>query len=159
MPETNPMPEGFHSITPAMVVKDAKKAIQFYKKAFSAKEVMMLTGPNDSVVHAEIKIGDSMIMIGDEWPGHHVQSPATVNGTTLTLHIYVSDVDAAHRQAVAAGAKEVMAPADMFWGDRFSSVMDPYGHSWSLATHVKTMSAEECQAACNEWMAKMSEGN
>ena len=82
----------------------------------------------------------------------------TVNGTTCTLHLYVPDVDAAHRQAIAAGAKEIMAPADMFWGDRFSSVVDPFGHSWTMATHIKDLSEAECQQACDEWMAQMAEG-
>ena len=117
---------------------------------------MRLKGPHDSIMHAEIKIGNSMIMIGEEWPGHHVQSPASVKGTTITLHVYVGDVDAAHQRALAAGAKENMPPADMFWGDRYSSVTDPYGHSWSLATHVKDMTKEECQKAGDAWMAEMA---
>ena len=137
MSSVKPIPEGFHTVTPSVVIKDAAKAIEFYKKAFGAEVVMQISGPNNSIVHAEIKIGNSIVMMGEEWPGHHVQSPATVNGTTCTLHIYVNDVDAAHKQAVAVGAKEIMPPTDMFWGDRFSSVTDPYGHSWSIATHIK----------------------
>ena len=158
MPNVKPIPDGFHTVSPAIVIKDAAKAIQFYKKAFSAEEIMVLTGPNDSVVHAEIKIGDSIIMISEEWPGHHVQSPGSVNGTTCTLHLYVNDVDTSHKQAVGAGATEIMPPADMFWGDRFSSVKDPYGHSWSLATHMKDLTPDECQKACDEWMAQMASG-
>jgi uncharacterized glyoxalase superfamily protein PhnB len=119
---------------------------------------MQIAGPGNSVLHAEIKVGDSMIMLSDEWPGHFVQSPATMKGTTNTLNIYVQDVDKAHKQAVAAGATEKMPPADMFWGDRFSSVLDPFGHSWSLATHIKELTPEECQKACDEWMAQMAKG-
>ena len=159
MSTAKPVPEGFHSVSPAMVIKNAAEAIEFYKKAFGAEVVTRLTGPNDSVMHAEIKIGDSMVMIGEEWPGHHVQSPTSVSGTTITLHIYVEDVDAAHERAVAAGAKEIMAPANMFWGDRFSSVTDPYGHSWSLATHIQDMTDEECQRAGDAWMAEMAKNN
>ena len=150
-------PDGFRTITPALVIKEAAEAIEFYKKAFGAEVVMNLTGPQNSIVHAEIKIGNSIIMISGEWPGHHVQSPGTVGGTTTTLHVYTDDVDASHKRAVEAGAKENMPPADMFWGDRYSSVSDPYGHSWSLATHVKDLSEEECQKACDEWMAQMAQ--
>ena len=156
MPTVQPIPEGFHSVSPTMVIKNAAEAIEFYQKAFGAELIMRLNGPHDSIMHAEIRIGNSMIMIGEEWPGHHVKSPTTLNGTTLSLHIYVRDVDAAHKRAIAAGAKEIMAPADMFWGDRFSSVTDPYGHSWSLATHVKDMTEEECQKAGDAWMAEMA---
>ena len=158
MPKVKPIPEGFHSVTPSLVIKDAAKAIEFYKRAFGAEPLLRLTGPNNAVVHAEIKIGDSIIMISEEWPGHHVQSPTGVKGTTCTLHIYATDVDAAHKKAVAAGAQEIMAPADMFWGDRFSSVKDPFGHAWSLATHIKELTPEECQKACDEWMAQMAGG-
>ena len=158
MPKVKPIPDGFHTITPALVIREAAKAIEFYKKAFGAEVIMNLSGPNDSVMHAEIKIGDSIIMISGEWPGHHVQSPTSVRGTTGTLHIYVNDVDAAHKQAIGAGAKEIMPPMDMFWGDRYSSVTDPYGHAWSIATHIKDMTPEECQKACDEWMAQMAQG-
>jgi uncharacterized glyoxalase superfamily protein PhnB len=104
MPKVKPIPEGFHSVTPSLVVKNAAKAMEFYKKAFGAEVVMQIAGPGNSVLHAEIKVGDSMIMLSDEWPGHFVQSPATMKGTTNTLNIYVQDVDKAHKQAVAACA-------------------------------------------------------
>jgi len=159
MSSVKPIPEGFHTVNAAMVVKDAVKAIDFYQQAFGAEVILKLTGPGGSIVHAEIKIGDSIIMLGEEWPGHHVQSPATVNGTTITMHLYVGDVDAAHKRAVAAGAKEIMPPADMFWGDRFSSVTDPHGQSWSMATHLKDLTPEECQKACDEFMAQMAGGD
>ena len=158
MSSVKPTPEGFHTISPAMVINDAAGAIEFYKKAFGAEEILNLKGPGDSVVHAEIKIGDSIIMISGEWPGHHVQSPATVKGTTCALHIYVDSVDALHKRAIEAGAKEIMPPTDMFWGDRFSSLTDPYGHAWSIATHIKEVTPEECQKACDEWMAQMAAG-
>lgn len=152
------IPKGFHTVTAAMTIKNAAEAIEFYTRAFGAEEILRLTGPGGSVVHSEIKIGDSIIMIGEEWPGHHIQSPASVKGTTCAIHVYVQDVDAAHKRAVEAGAKENMPPADMFWGDRFSSVTDPYGHAWSLATHIKEISPDECQKACDEWMAQMAGG-
>jgi uncharacterized glyoxalase superfamily protein PhnB len=158
MSKVKPIPDGFHTITPTMIIKDANKAIKFYEKAFGAELILRMAGPNDSVMHAEIKIGDSIIMMGEEWPGHHVQSPATIKGTTGTLNIYVNDVDTAHKKAVEAGAKEIMAPADMFWGDRFSAIMDPFGHSWSLAIHIMDMTPEECQKAADEWMASMAKG-
>ena len=158
MPDVKPIPEGFHNVNPTLIIKDANAAIEFYKKAFGAEEVLKMAGPNNSVVHAEIKIGDSIVMLGEEWPGHHVQSPSTVKGTTGTLNIYVNDVDAAFKRAIEAGAKEIMPPMDMFWGDRFSSLTDPFGHSWSLATHIKDMTPEECQKGCDEWMAQMAKG-
>ena len=149
-------PKGFHTVTAAMTIKNAAEAIEFYTKAFGAEEILRLAGPGGSVVHAEIKIGDSIIMLGEEWPGHHIQSPTSMKGTTCGIHIYVQDVDAAHKRAMDAGAKENMPPADMFWGDRYSSVTDPYGHAWSLGTHIKELSPEECQKACDEWMAQMA---
>ncbi|MFQ5719970.1 MAG: VOC family protein [Acidobacteriota bacterium] len=158
MPDVKPIPGGFHTVTPSIVIKDAAAAIEFYRKAFGAEVALRLSGPEESVVHAEIQIGDSIIMLGEEGPGHHVQSPAAVKSTTATLHIYVEDVDAAHRRAVAAGATEIMPPVDMFWGDRFSSLTDPFGHSWSLATHKKDLSPAECQKACDEWMDWMASG-
>lgn len=158
MPDVKPIPAGFHTLSPSLIIKDTAKAIEFYRKAFGAEVLLRITGPNNSVLHAEMKIGNSIFMLGEEWPNHHVQSPTSIKGTTCTVHIYVSDVDAAHKQAMAAGAKEIMPPVDMFWGDRFSSVTDPYGHSWSLATHVKDMTPEECQKAADEWMASMTKG-
>ncbi len=159
MPDVKPIPEGFHTLTPTLVIKDADKAMKFYREAFGAEDLMRIAGPSDSVLHAEMKIGNSIFMLGEEWPGHPVQSPITVKGTTCTLNLYVSDVDAAHKRALAAGAREIMPPTDMFWGDRFSSVTDPYGHSWSLATHIKDMTPEECQKACDAWMAEMARGD
>ena len=158
MPIVKPIPEGFHSVSASITVKDAVAAIEFYKQAFGAEELMRIKGPNNSVLHAEIKVGDSIVMLADEWPGNHVQSPATLKNTTCMLHIYTKDVDAAHKRAVTAGATETMPPTDMFWGDRFSTVTDPSGHAWSLATHIKDLTPEECQKGCEEWMAQMAEG-
>ena len=143
MSTVQPIPEGFHSVSPAMVIKNAAEAIDFYQKAFGAELIMRLNGPHDSIMHAEIRIGDSMIMIGEEWPGHHVKSPTSLNGTTLTLHIYVKDVDAAHKRAVAAGAKEIMAPTDMFWGDRTYVVEDLERHRWTFAQHTRDVAPED----------------
>lgn len=158
MSKVKSIPDGFHTVTPTLIIKNTDKAIEFYEKAFGAEVILRMAGPNDSVMHAEIKIGDSIVMMGEEWPGHHVQSPITIKGTTGTLNIYVNDVDTAHKKAIEAGAKEIMPPADMFWGDRFSAIMDPFGHSWSLATHIKDLTPEECQKACDEWMATMAKG-
>ncbi len=158
MSSVKPIPEGFHTLSPSLVTRDAARAMAFYREAFGAEQVLLMKGPQGSVMHAEMRIGDTIFMLSDEWPGHHVQAPATVNSTTVTMHLYVEDVDAWHKRAVAAGAKEIMPPEDMFWGDRFSSVMDPFGHSWSLATHVKDLTEEECQQAADAWMAQMSAG-
>jgi PhnB protein len=152
------IPEGFHSVCPHLVVKGASDAIEFYKKAFGAEEVMRISGPDGkSVMHAEIKIGDSMIMLGDEFPGceHGPKSPATLGGTTSTTHLYVEDADAFFAQALAAGAKETMPMTDMFWGDRFGSVADPFGHAWSIATHTRDVSPEECAEAAEKMFASM----
>jgi len=156
MSAVQPIPEGFRSVTPGMVIKNAAEALDFYQKAFGAEVMKRLNGPGGAIMHAEIRVGDSMIMISDEWPGHHVQSPKTNGGTSITLHVYVKDVDAAHKRAVEAGAVEKMPAADMFWGDRYSAVVDPYGHAWSIGTHIKDMTEEECQQAADAWMAEMA---
>lgn len=151
-----PIPDGFRTVTPHFVVKGAGKAIEFYKKAFGAEEIMRMPGPDgQSVMHAEIKIGDSVLMIADEWPEcpDSARSPLSIGGTTVALHLYVKDVDAAYKKAVAAGAKESMPPADMFWGDRYGKVTDPFGHQWSLATHTRDITPEECAKAAKEMFA------
>ena len=129
MPDVKPIPDGFHTVTPSITIKDASKAIDFYQRAFGAEQVLRLDGPNGTVAHAEIRIGDSIIMLGEEWPGHHVTSPTSLKGTTACIALYVPDVDAAHARAVEAGATEKMPPTELFWGDRFSSVTDPFGHA------------------------------
>lgn len=140
----SPIPCGFHSVTPHLVVKGAGAAIDFYKQAFGAEELFRMPGPDgQSVMHAEIKIGDSVVMLADEWPGMETQAPSSLKGTTVVIGLYVRDTDAAFNQAVAAGASPLMPPADMFWGDRYAKVQDPFGHSWSIATHKEDVPPDE----------------
>jgi len=137
MPQVNPIPEGMRSVTPHLVVEGAAKAIDFYKQAFGAEEVSRLPTPDDRVAHAEIRIGDSAIMLGDAWPDYGVIGPKALKGSPVTIHLYVKDVDAAVARAVKAGAKVTAPVADMFWGDRYGKLEDPFGHHWSLATHIR----------------------
>ncbi len=147
MPSVNPIPEGHHTVTPQLVIKGAAEAIEFYKKAFNAEEVMRMNGPDGkSVMHGEVKIGDSMVYLADEYPDMGCVGPQALNGTPVTLHLYVNDVDAAFKQATDAGATVAMPLQDMFWGDRYGIVVDPFGHKWSLATHKEDVSPEECEA-------------
>ncbi len=140
-----PIPDGFHTVTPHLVIKDAAAAIDFYKKAFGAEEIARMPGPGgQGVMHAEIKIGDSMIMMCDEFPGmDNPKSPKSLNGTTITLMLYVKDVDSAFQRAVGAGATVSMPVTDMFWGDRYGKVSDPFGHEWAIATHKEDLTLEE----------------
>lgn len=144
---TNPVPEGMHTVTPHLVCAGAAEAIEFYKKAFGAEELNRLPGPDGKLMHAAIRIGDSTVMLVDENPEWGSISPVTLKGSPVTLHLYVADVDAAWERALAAGAIGTMAPADMFWGDRFAALSDPFGHSWSLATHVRDVTDEEMMQA------------
>ena len=141
---TKPIPEGYHSVTPYLVVDDAAAAIEFYKNAFGAEEVMRLP-MGDKIGHAEIKIGDSFVMLTDEWPEFGRLGPKARGGATSSLMVYVEDVDSAYERAVAAGATAERPPEDQFWGDRMGSLIDPFGHNWSLATHVEDVSVEEMQ--------------
>jgi Uncharacterized protein conserved in bacteria len=138
-----PIPDGYHTVTPYIVCRGAAKAIEFYAKAFGAKEMFRMPMPDGSIAHAEIQIGDSMLMLGDENPEMGAVSPQTLNGTPVNIFLYVKDVDAAFQQAVKAGATSVMPPTDMFWGDRYSKLTDPFGHSWSIATHKEDVAPEE----------------
>ena len=138
-----PIPEGYHTATPYLVVHDAARAIDFYKRAFDAKEIMRMEGPPGKIGHAELRIGDSAIMLSDEMPQMVTKSPQSLGGTTGGIFLYVTDVDAAYQKAVSAGSKATMPPADMFWGDRFGQLTDPFGHSWSLATHKEDVAPEE----------------
>lgn len=138
------IPEGFHTITPHIVVRGAREAIEFYKKAFGAKEVGCMTGPDgNSVMHAEVRIGSSILWLADEMPVMGCVSPLALNGSPVTLHIYTADVDAMCEQAKSAGAEVKMPPQDMFWGDRYCQVRDPFGHTWSIATRKEELSEEE----------------
>lgn len=138
------IPQGFHSVTPALAFRDAASAIEFYKKAFGATEVMRLTDPDGKIAHAELLIGDSHIMISEENPEFN-HSPQSLGGSTVVLHLYVEDVDALVDQATAAGAKLVIPVKDQFYGDRAGRVADPFGHVWSIATHTEDVSQEELE--------------
>jgi PhnB protein len=135
------------SLTPHIVCRDAAKAIDFYKKAFGAIELMRLPGPNGKLMHAALQVNGCMLMLNDEMPEHNALSPLSLKGTAVTLHLNVPDVDAAFARAVKAGATVLMPVADMFWGDRYGIVTDPFGHAWSIATHQKDMSVDEIKAA------------
>ncbi len=138
-----PIPAGYHAVTPYLSIRGAAEALEFYKKAFGAKEIMRMPGPKGDIGHAEIRIGDSRIMLADEYPEIQFLSPASRGGTTVSLHLYVKDVDAMVERAVAAGAKLTRPVADQFYGDRTGSLEDPFGHMWHVATHKEDLSKAE----------------
>ena len=148
----SPIPQGFHSVTPAITVNGAAKAIEFYKKAFGAEEISAMKGPGGTIMHAEIKIGDSIIMLGDEMPQYGHKGPIP-NHISSSLNIYVTDVDKSWQRAIDAGAKIVFPLADQFWGDRYGKLVDPFGHVWGLATHKEDVSDEECAARAKKMFA------
>lgn len=139
-----PIPDGFTAVTPYMRIRDAAKALEFYKKAFGAEEISRMD-MGGKVGHAEIRIGGAAIMLGDEFPGWGVLGPQSLNGTTVGIHLYVNDVDAAVKRAADSGATVLQPPTDMFWGDRFAKLKDPFGHEWTMATHKEDVSPEEMQ--------------
>lgn len=151
-----PIPSGYHSITPSAVVDDAKKAMEFYSKAFGAKETYRLP-MGDKIGHAEMQIGDSRFMLSDEFKEWDALSPKSRGGSTGALLIYVPDVDAAIDQAVQAGAKLVQPPEDQFWGDRMGTVLDPFGHKWMLGTHKEDVSDEEMKRRGEKWAQDMQQ--
>ncbi len=138
-----PIPDGYHTVTPYLIVRNADRAIDFYKRAFGARELMRMPGPDGKVMHAELKIGDSIVFLSDEFPerGHH--SPESLGGTGGSIFLYVRDVDAAFKRAIDAGARVVMPLADMFWGDRYGQLADPFGHEWGLGTHKEDLTPRE----------------
>jgi PhnB protein len=149
------IPDGYHTLTPYMTVRDAIRAIEFYKQAFGAEEKGIAKSPDGKVMHAELRIGDSIIMLGDEFPEFGSVSPQAIGGSASGLHIYVENVDAAFDRAVKAGATVEMPVMDMFWGDRYGKLKDPFGHKWSIATHKADLSADEMKRAMEDAMAKM----
>ena len=151
-----PVPEGYHTITPHLIVRDAARAIEFYKQAFGAKDRGVMKGPDGKVMHAELQIGDSIVMLADEMPEFGSRSPQSIGGSPTGLHIYTDNVDAAFDRAVKAGAQVEMPVMEQFWGDRYGKLKDPFGHSWSVATHVKDLSVEEMKRGMDEAMAKMA---
>jgi uncharacterized glyoxalase superfamily protein PhnB len=147
MPKVNPIPEGMHTVTPHLVCAGAAEAIEFYKRAFGAVEAARLPGPRGKLAHAMIRIGDSAVMLVDEFPEMGALSPQSLKGSPVSIHLYVEDVDATVARAVTAGAKVTMPVADQFWGDRYGQLGDPFGHRWSVGTHLRDVSMEEAQRA------------
>lgn len=156
MTTIQPIPDGFHTLTPYLIVKGAADALEFYKKAFGALECVRLDAPDGKIVHAEFKIGDSIFMITDENPGCHSFSPATLGGSPITLYLYVADVDAVFAEAINAGATAAMPLGNQFWGDRTGKVIDPFGHHWHIATHVEDVEPAELQSRMAAFFAAHS---
>ena len=157
MSTVSPIPQGFHSVTPHMVIKNAGEAMDFYVKALGAVEISRFEMPGMGLLaHGLLKIGDSFVMVADEFPPEFgcpdAFSPATAKGTTIALQIYTEDVDALYQRAIDAGCESIFEPMDAFWGDRYGQVRDPYGHHWAMATHIKDMNAQEiAEAAAREF--------
>jgi PhnB protein len=152
-----PIPHGFHTVTPSLVVQNAAKAIEFYKKAFGAQERMRMSSPDGKVSHAELQIGDSVIFLSDEMPDMESKAPQTVGANTGGLYLYVEDVDKDFKRAVDAGGKETMPVADMFWGDRFGSFVDPFGHTWGLSTRKEDLTEKEIEERAKGFYAQMAQ--
>jgi PhnB protein len=153
---TKPIPEGYHALTPSLAVDNATQAIEFYKRAFGAKERMRMPGPGDTIAHAELEIGDSVLMLADPFPQSTVKPPKQLGGTTVGIFLYVEDVDEVVQQAIDAGATVTMPVEDQFWGDRYGSVADPFGHTWQIATHKEDLTPEEISERGKEAMAGMT---
>ena len=154
--KVSPVPKGYHTVTPYLVLKNTGDALAFYTKALGAKEIMRMPGPDGRIAHAEIQIGDSRIMLGDETPERGTHAPESVGGTPVHIFLYLPDVDKTFAQATSAGATVEMPPMDMFWGDRYAKVADPFGHKWNLATHKEDLTPKEmarrgaAEAAANQ---------
>jgi PhnB protein len=153
---TKPIPENYHALTPSLAVENAAQAIEFYKRAFGAKERERMPGPGDTVAHAELEIGDSVLMLSDPMPQSTVTPPTKLGGTSVGIFLYVEDVDSVVQDALDAGATVKMPVADQFWGDRFGVVADPFGHTWQIATHVEDLTPEEIMERGKTAMASMS---
>jgi PhnB protein len=151
-----PIPEGYHALTPYLAVDDAAQAIEYYRKAFGAKERVRMETPDGKIGHAELEIGDSLVMLSDTFPPASTRPPKELGGTSASVFMYAEDVDAVVKQAVDAGATVTMEVADQFWGDRFGTVTDPFGHVWSIATHVEDLTPEEIAERGKAAMAAMS---
>ena len=156
MSAVNYIPAGYHTATPYLAVSDTAKANEFYKLAFGAKEVVHLETPDGEIMHAEIQIGDSRIMLSGEMSDSNWRSPSSLRGNSVGICLYFEDVDAAFEQALDAGAQELMPVADMFWGDRMGQLSDPQGHRWMLASHKEDLSPEQVQQRANEFFASQS---
>ena len=147
---TKRIPEGMHTVTPHLICADAANAMDFYMKAFNAVEISRMPGPDGKLMHGSFRIGDSVLMINEENPEWGTMGPKSLKGSPVTIHLYVEDVDAVVEQAARAGAKVTMPVADMFWGDRYGKVEDPYGHQWSIGTHVRDVTPEEMRKAMEQ---------
>jgi len=145
-----PIPEGMHTVTPHLVCAGAAEAIEFYQTAFGATELSRVPGANGKLMHASVRIGDSVVMLNEEMPEWGAFGPKSLKGSAVTIHLYVENADAVFEQAVAAGAKITMPLDDMFWGDRYGKVEDPFGHQWSIGTHVRDVTPEEMQKAMEQ---------
>lgn len=150
------VPEGYHTLSPYLAVDDAKAAIDFYQRSFGAKERVSMPGPNGMIAHAELEIGDSIVMLSDPFPQATARPPKELGGTSAGIFVYVENVDELFQQAIDAGATSTMEPEDQFWGDRFGSLLDPFGHSWQIATHVEDVPPEELAKRSEKWMAQMA---
>ena len=155
MANVNPIPTGYHTVTPALVVRNGKQALEFYKQAFGANVLGAMYMPDGKLMHAEIQIGDSRIMLGEESPEMGAVSPQTLGGTPVALNIYTEDCDALFKRAIGAGATAKMPPADMFWGDRYGKVGDPFGHGWGILTRKENVSEADMGRRAQEWMSSM----
>jgi PhnB protein len=151
-----PIPDGYHSVTPYLVVKRAARAIDFYKNVFGASERMRMNGPNGTIGHAEIEVGDSVVMLADEFPDMGFRSPQSVGGTAVTLVLYVEDVDSCFNRAVAAGAKPLRPVEDQFYGDRSGTLEDPFGHVWTISTHKEDVPPEELRRRAEALMKQQA---
>jgi PhnB protein len=156
-PAKSPIPKGHHTVTPSLTIRNAADAIEFYKKALGAEELMRMAGPDGEIMHAEIKIGDSIIFLGEEIPNMGNKSPQTLGGTTGGLYLYVEDVDKAFHRAITAGGKEKMPVTDMFWGDRYGQFADPFGYTWGLSTHTHDMTEAEIAEGQKAFYAQMEQ--
>src|SRR5262245_23564235 len=155
MATVKPVPEGYHTLTPHLVVRDCAAAMKFYAKALGAKEIARHPGPGGKIMHAEMQIGSSKFLLNDEFPEFGAKGPLSLGGSPVTLHLFVEDCDKVFNQFVAAGATVKMPLADQFWGDRYGSVTDPFGHNWSIASRVRDMTPDELKAAAAAAMAQM----
>jgi len=156
MTKVRPVPEGYNTVSASLILPNCKEALAFYAKAFGAETVGRMPGPDgESTMHAEMRIGDSAVMMTDENPAWNCKAPATLGGSPVSLHLYVPDADALFERAVKAGCKPTMPLMDAFWGDRYGKVEDPYGHQWGIATHKEDVTPAEMERRAKEWMANM----
>ena len=151
-----PIPEGYQTLSPSLIVDPASEAIDYYKRAFGATERGVMPGPDGKIAHAELQIGDSVLMLSDPFPMQNAKSPKEIGGTSVAIFMYVKDVDAVYKKAIETGGTSTMEPDDMFWGDRFASLIDPFGHAWAIATRVEDVSEAEMRKRGEKAMAEMA---